>query len=222
MDLIAVLIKLAKRGAVNRPVLVKTTSIAKELGISQQSVSRWLIDMEKKGLITRREGIRGYLVQITTEGKNLLNHTRKDLDEALEASRRLVINGKVVTGMGEGEYYTGLSDYTERLKSGLGFRPYPGTLNIRLGAMEDSQSKEKLCAKKGLEIPGFKKGGRTFGSIKCFPCSVSGFPGAVIIPERSHYGFDMLEIVSPHNLREKLRLSDGRDVKIEVLLNENI
>jgi riboflavin kinase len=218
MELISLLARIAKMGAVNRPVLVKTAGLAREMGVSQQSMSRWLIDTERRGLITRMEGIRGYLVRVTPKGERMLEETRKDLEEALSAGRKLEIRGKAASGVDDGKYYLGLREYSRKLESVLGFRPYPGTLNVRLGAMEDSQGKEKLCAMKGLEVPGFRKGGRTFGSLKCFPCMVNGERGAVVIPERSHYGFDVLEIISPRNLRKGLGLHEGSEVKIEVSL----
>jgi riboflavin kinase len=72
---------------------------------------------------------------------------------------------------------------------------------------------------RGVEIAGFSSGDRTFGSLRCFPCWISGIEGAVIIPERSHYGFDILEIISPKNLRKALSLNDGDEVKVEALVD---
>ena len=45
---------------------------------------------------------------------------------------------------------------------------------------------------------------------------------AVILPERSHYGTEVLEIISDHDLREKLSLSDGDNVKVEVRVDEKL
>ena len=69
MELLNILIYLGKRGALNRMVSVTTSSMGRELNVSQQSISRWLIDLEKKGLITRKPGIKGNIIRITNEGK---------------------------------------------------------------------------------------------------------------------------------------------------------
>ena len=128
----------------------------------------------------------------------------------------MMMRGQATSGMRDGKYYLGLDEYVREIKSRLGFSPYPGTLNIRLDAPEGTQCKERLSAMEGIEIPGFRKGGRMFGSIRCFSCLVSGVEGAVLIPERSHYGFEVLEVISPHNLRKKLKLKDGDGVEVKI------
>jgi len=216
MEILDILIYLGRKGALSRHITVSTPRMGGDLGISQQSVSRWLITLQKEDMISRKEGIRGYLLQITPRGKKYMTEKRNELGEILMESDKLVIRGTVVSGMMEGGYYIGLAGYSEKIKSRMGFRPFPGTLNIRLGALEDMECNERLCAMKGVEVRGFRKGKRMFGAIRCFSCRVEGAEGAVVIPERSHYGFQMLEIISPHNLREKLHLSDGDSIRVEV------
>ncbi len=218
METLSVLIYLARRGGLARPVAVTTSHMGKEIGMSQQSVSRWLITLEKRGLTVRKKGIRGYIVQVTPEGKRLMMQMRNGLNEVLVESNKIIIKGRLVSGMLDGRYYME-KGYGEKIRSLMGFRPYPGTLNIRLKTMDDRGYKENLTSMKGYEIPAFRGGGRTFGALKCFHCRINGVDGAVVIPERSHYGSDTLETVSAHNLREKLKLSDGDDIKVEVILD---
>jgi riboflavin kinase len=45
---------------------------------------------------------------------------------------------------------------------------------------------------------------------------IEGIRGAVIIPDRTHYPVDLLEIIAPVNLREMLGINDGDNVKIVV------
>ncbi|MCK4714330.1 MAG: CTP-dependent riboflavin kinase [Candidatus Aenigmarchaeota archaeon] len=215
MEILDILIYLAKKDALSRPLAVTTSHVGKELGVSQQSVSRWLITLEKRGLTTRKKGIRGYIVQITPEGKKLMADMRNGLNEALLENNKIIMKGKVVSGMLEGRYYIERG-YGKKIKSLMGFHPYAGTLNIRLKTMDDRSYKERLAFMNGLLIPGFEGEERGFGALKCFPCRINGVEGAVVIPERSHHGSDILETVSHHNLREKLKLSDGDDVKVEV------
>ncbi len=222
METLNILIYIARKGGLARPVAITTSHVGDALGISQQSVSRWLITLERKGLTQRTKGIRGYIVQITPEGKRVMMRMRNGLGGVLVNCNKLIIKGKVVTGMMEGRYYIGRKGYSERIKSALGFAPFAGTLNLRLKTMDDRGYKEQLEAKKGIVIPGFEDEERAFGSLKCFPCRLRDESCAVVIPERSHRGPDTLEIISGHNLRKKLGLSDGDDVKVEVLLDENV
>jgi riboflavin kinase len=216
MEILNLLVYLGKKGAIDRYITVTTPHMGSDLGISQQSVSRWLITLQRDGMIFRKEGIRGYLVQITPKGKGMLLEMRNDLNNVLAESGKMIMHGRVKSGMLDGKYYLRLSQYVVNIKSVLGFKPYPGTLNIQLSTPDDTQCKEKLCSMHGMEIPGFRKGERVFGSLRCFPCLVAGVKGAVVVPERSHYGFDVLEVISEHNLRHKLKLSDGDDVKVVV------
>ena len=142
---------------------------------------------------------------------------RNELDEVLSEGTKMVVRGRVVSGMREGSYYIGLKGYSAKIKERLGFEPYPGTLNVKMGTLDDVRFKEKLGSIKGFDIEGFTEGGRTFGGLKCFHSFVEGFECAVVIPERSHYGMDVLELISPHNLRKKLNAKDGDEVKIEVI-----
>jgi riboflavin kinase len=222
METLNILIYLAKKGALVRPVAITTSHVGHALGISQQSVSRWLITLERRGFTQRTRGIRGYIVQITPEGKRVMMRMRNGLSGVLSNSNKLIIKGKVVTGMMEGRYYIGRKGYSDRIKSALGFTPFAGTLNLRLKTMDDRGYKEQLETKKGILIPRFEDEGRTFGSLKCFRCRLRNENCAVVIPERSHYGPDTLEIIAEHNLRRKLNLSDGDDVHVEVLLDENV
>lgn len=222
MEMLSILIYLAKKGALCRPVGITTSHVGKELGMSQQSVSRWLMTLEKRGYMERNKGIRGYMVQITTPGKSYMRDVKQGLEHALSATDKLIIKGRVISGMGEGQYYIGLDGYKKGINENLGFVPYPGTLNLKLKTLRECQFKERLAATKGVMVPSFTGNKRTFGSLKCFHCRLDDIYGAVIIPERSHYGNDVIEIVSSHNLREKMKLKDGNDISIEVTMNENL
>jgi riboflavin kinase, archaea type len=221
MDALDILIYLAKNGALTKPIAITTANVGDELGISQQSVSRWLLLLEKEGLTERQQGIRGYMVQISQKGRSHMVDTRNGLIEALSGCNKFMMRGVVVSGMKEGGYYIGLEEYTKKIKETLGFEPFPGTLNVRLMAF-DGHYKEKMSSLHGVCAPSFKKDGRTFGALKCFPCLINGVHGAVIIPERSHYGSEVLEVISPFNLRDKLKLSDGDTVKVEVVGYEKL
>ncbi|MDI6826742.1 MAG: DUF120 domain-containing protein [Candidatus Aenigmarchaeota archaeon] len=208
-----ILFSLGKRGALEKEVAVTTTELANELKIPQQTVSRILIKLIKKGWITSRKGIRGYIISITPKGKELLHNLDVILDEIFRRTKKIIIRGKVVDGLKDGRYYLSQKEYRESIREKLGFEPYPGTLNIKLN---DQNTKERLEKMNGIRIEGFKRNDRIFGSIKCFRCKVNGRDASVIIPERSHYGSDILEIISSFELRKKLKLKNGDEVVVSV------
>jgi len=208
-----ILLFLGKRGALKNKISITTTELANELKIPQQTVSRILIKLIKKDLITGKKGIGGYEINITPKGKELLCDLDISLDEIFRKPKEIIIKGKVVDGLKDGRYYLSQKEYRKKILEKLGFESYPGTLNIKL---DDQNIKEKLQKMEGVEIEGFKMNDRIFGSIKCFKSKIDGEDASVIIPERSHYGSDILEIISPFKLRKKLKLKNGDEVVINV------
>lgn len=214
MKELKILLVLGKKGALEKKISISTSNLGKELNLPQQTVSRIMINLLKNGLITRVKGIKGYLVSITPKGKKSLRDLDMALDEVFKP-KATEIRGIVIEGLKDGRYYLGLTEYKQKIKKRLGFVPYPGTLNVRLNP-ESIGEKERLQRKLGIEIEGFKKDDRIFGPIKCFECRINRLRGSVIIPERSHYGSDILEIISPFELRKKLNLKNGDEVVINV------
>ena len=60
-----------------------------------------------------------------------LHETIKSSVEVLDKSG-LQLEGKVVSGMGEGAYYMSLEGYRMQFNDKLGYEPYAGTLNLKL------------------------------------------------------------------------------------------
>jgi riboflavin kinase len=208
-----ILLSLGKKGALENEISITTTELANELKIPQQTVSRNLIKFIKKGLITGKKGVRGYAISITPKGKELLHELDVTLDEIFRKTKEIVISGKIVDGLKDGRYYLSQKEYRKNILEKLGFEPYPGTLNIKLN---DQNIKERLQKMNGIEIEGFRTNDRIFGSIKCFKSKINGVDSSVIIPERSHYGSNILEVISSFDLRKKLKLKNGSEVFVNV------
>jgi riboflavin kinase len=69
-------------------------------------------------------------------------------------------------------------------------------------------------------IEGFEDGQRTYGSVKSFKTTIDDkVEGAILLIKRTHHAENVLEIISPVYLREKLELKDGDKVTIKVKLN---
>ncbi len=214
------LIKLAEMGAHKRTAKISTEYLAEKLGTSQQTASRYLIELEHKGLIERTITHDGCLIKIHSSGIAELQKLHVNLRLLLEAAYppSITLEGTVFTGLGEGAYYISKEHYRKQFVEKLGFEPYPGTLNIKLTSDYDIKTRTELDAYPAIEVEGFKNGERTFGTVKCFPVLVDNrVRGALITAMRTHYDVSVLEIIAPICLRKNLNLKDGNKVKVEVL-----
>lgn len=215
--LLQTLKELALLGAVKNRIEISSLELANQLDTSQQTASRYLLDLDQKGLITRELGIKKQLIQITHAGTEFLEEEYLEYQQIFELTEKLFFKGKVVSGLGEGRYYTEQKGYVDQFKEKLGFAPYPGTLNVEIKYVE--RNKLRLLKNyNAININEFKTNDRTFGSVGCFRAEINGVEGAIVMPLRSHYS-NILEFISPCFLREKLDLKDGDDIKIVIYLS---
>ena len=215
------LYKLAELGACRRTVKVSTEYLAEKMEASQQTASRHLIELEKRGWIKRTITQEGCLIKITDSGiaelKKLYSNLRLIFEAAYPPS--VTLEGVLFTGLGEGAYYVTKEGYRKQFMEKLGFDPYPGTLNLKLTTEYDVKTRSELEAYPAIEIQGFKNESRTFGPVKCYPAIINNkLKGAVVYAMRSHYDASVLEVVAPVFLRGRLKLKDGNKVKVEVLI----
>lgn len=206
--------KLALLGAHNKPLEISSVDLASYMDTSSQTAARKLKNLEDDNLITRQILHNGQLISITKNGLMALQKEHNDYQTIFSDKEfKKFLRGKVITGLGEGQYYISLDGYRKQFIEKLGFVPYPGTLNIKL----DTPS---IGIRKGISgdisISGFMTDNRTFGSGSCFNIMIKDIKGAVIVPERTHYPEDIIEIIAPVNLRESLDVKDGSIVEVEV------
>jgi riboflavin kinase len=206
--------KLALMGAHNKPLEISSVEFASHMDTSPQTAARKLKILEDEMLIKRQIVHSGQLVSITKNGLAELQKERNEYQIIFGNGHKKFLTGKVITGLGEGQYYISLEGYRTQFIEKLGFTPYPGTLNIKLDA-------PSVDIRKGIsadiEISGFTKENRTFGRGSCFNIMIMDIKGAVIVPERTHYPEDIIEIIAPMNLRKNLKLRDGSTVEVEVI-----
>jgi len=213
------LFKLAEMGASRRTVKVSTEYLAERIGLSQQTASRHLIQLEKKGWIRRTITPEGCLIRITASGVGELKKLYSSLQAVFEAAYPLsvTLEGVLFTGIGEGAYYITRDGYRKQFIEKLGFDPYPGTLNLKLTTDYDMKTRTELESYPAIEIQGFKGETRTFGPVKCYPAVINNkIKGTVVAALRSHYNSTVIEIIAPYYLRSKLKLKDGHKVKVEI------
>ncbi|MEM0329551.1 MAG: DUF120 domain-containing protein [Nitrososphaerota archaeon] len=214
-----ILLYLAEKGAVVEGVKTSTAALARELGISQQSVSRLLMELAREGLIEREISGRSMIIRLTDEALELALSLYAKLKEILESPSEMILTGRVFTGLGEGAYYIQIPFYMRQFEEKLGFKPYPGTLNLKLIRRDDVLKRALVERAARIEIERFSDGRRSYGGARCIKARVGEEDAAIIFIERTHYPRDVIEILSPVCLRERLGLKDGDIVSVRVSLS---
>lgn len=208
---------LARKGAVQKKLSLTTTELGRLLGVSQQTASRRVLACVESGLLKRTHIAAGITVQLTEKGQKELLQVLTGLEMAFTPpEEELVIEGVVVAGLGEGAYY--VDAYSQRFREALGFVPFPGTLNVKVVGEEAQKAVEQMKQTPPLVVTGFSSEGRTFGDVICYRVRINEkAEGAVVIAQRTHHSTDILEVISPANLRFVLKLEDQDPVTLKVV-----
>lgn len=216
-DIWFTLYSLAKKGAIHGKAVLTTRELGEVLDVSQQTASRRVTQCVEKGLVDRIHTAEGMLLHLTDNGKDELTRIMTDLEVAfMPPEAEIVMEGKVVTGIGEGAYYVDI--YASRLREALGFKPHLGTLNIKITDEDSRKALGRMRNTPPLVVNGFEYKGRTFGDVICYRVKVNGkIEAAVIIAQRTHHSDDVLEIVAPVNIRDDLSLDDDDRVTLTVI-----
>jgi len=207
--------KLALLGAHRKPIELSSLEFASVIETSPQTAARKLKALEDKKYIMRRLLHNGQMVSISKIGLDMLQKEFYEYQEIFSRyTEKQFLSGTITSGLGEGQYYISLEGYRRQFREKLGFDPYPGTLNVRLDTVSAGVRKRIYG---NIRISGFSDHNRTFGDGSCFHIRIKDIKGAVIIPERTHYPEDIIEIIAPVKLREYLNADDGSTVQVEVL-----
>jgi len=125
---------------------------------------------------------------------------------------QLEITGKIISGTGEGAYFTQIDWVLQQCDAKLGFKPYPGTLNLEISA-DDLPIIESLDKEKGIELvsPDPK-----FCNAKTFRVSLGKISGAIVMPEEKvrFHPKNIIEIIAPINIKASLNVDDGDNVTL--------
>jgi len=215
------LINLMKISGKEDYVVTSTNKLKNFLGLSQQSVSLILKELEREGLIEREVGKREEKIKITKEGFEFIVESIGFLStqELMNKIRTRVmkIKGKVFTGKGEGAYYLSQKQYVRQIEDKLKFFPYPGTLNLKLSSYEDIGKIEILYSREGIKLNGFSSFERAFGDVFCYPAKIENHEDikcAIVRSERTSYDVSVVELISDVFLRKALDVKDGDEVTV--------
>lgn len=122
------------------------------------------------------------------------------------------ISGVIQDGEGKGAFFTQLDWVVEQCERGLGFKPFPGTLNVRIDDADlsklDAFFVEKDC-KLVPDNPDF-----CCASLK--KVKINGLFAAVVFPSEDVriHGKEVIEIISDCHIKDALQLSNGDEVII--------
>jgi riboflavin kinase len=126
--------------------------------------------------------------------------------------KTICLEGKVFSGKGEGGKFMRLPWVKKQVEEKLGFVPYPGTLDVKI-TEESTRLKRLLAGGDSVDIkpcPGFHQG-------KCYKALLrTELKCALVVPEVTGYPENVIEIISPENLRKKFHLSNGDCVEVKV------
>jgi riboflavin kinase len=203
---------IALRGGTRHPIHISSINLSKNLEVSQQTASRYLIELVEKGYLERRLAQGGQIVTVLNKGITVLRKEFSEYSLIFGTQKEIEMKGILETGLGEGGYYISKKGYMRQFQKKLKWKPYEGTFNLRLH--DDEVPKiEAMKAAEGILIEGFEQEGRTFGKAWVFKCSLENGGEivkecAIISPKRTHYR-RVVEVISPIFLRDKLKAVDG-------------
>ncbi len=217
---IITLTQLLSKGARYNFVQLTSSSLGKSVQKSQQTASKYLMELENDGFIKRFMKGRKVFVRITNKGYAELVKLHSLLGSSLGAfPSSIELKGEIISGMGEGAYYMSLKGYTKQFKSKIGYVPFPGTLNVKLYQKEYLEAIQQVDDLDGQKINSFSDGKRTYGWVKCFTAKLNRTINCQLIRlERTHYDNSIIELISKNNICKAANLKLGAKVSIKIII----
>lgn len=123
------------------------------------------------------------------------------------------LEGEVTSGLGKGKFYMSKDVYQQVFNEKLGFKPFPGTLNLKV----DEEGREKF--EKGsdsIEITEVYEDGERLSDVDVTPCTIKDVECGLLKLEFTDHPDSIAEVIAPVELREKFSLEDGDSVELEI------
>lgn len=202
--------------------------LIERLNMSQQTVSRHLIELEKHKLVRRSIDNKNMVISLTKEGTDSLKKHYETLGMIFNdlSNEPLEFQGVVMPGLGEGAFYIKQPKYLAQFAEILGGEPYHGTLNVLLNN-DHNQIDRFHNIVKGLKskmVEGFTTNERSYGAVECFEARIASEEKPAIVEDcyilnihRTSHKYGTLEIISHHYLRDALGLKDNSKVIITLI-----
>ena len=127
---------------------------------------------------------------------------------------KLTVTGKIVSGQKKGAFFTQLIWVQKQCQDKLGFKPFPGTLNIEINE-EKIPLIESLFQKESIELV---PPDSDFCTGHVYPVSIMGVSGAIVAPAddvRTH-AKNIIELIAPTSLKDALDVDDGDEIMLVI------
>ncbi len=125
------------------------------------------------------------------------------------AATAIRLRGRIVSGIGDGAKY--VSIYRDVIRKKLGIEPYPGTLNIDVGA----NIYRRIAELEPIVIP---PPSDNYRLVLAYPARLiyngRGVDGYIVIPCATVHPGNIIEFIAPICLRKSLGLRDNDIVDI--------
>ncbi|MDW8035618.1 MAG: DUF120 domain-containing protein, partial [Candidatus Korarchaeum sp.] len=182
------IVSLALLGAAKKPV--KARDLSKLMSTSRATLSRWVSRAEELGFVKSATSKRTQYVMLSEKSVKLLRSIGESI-EGIGWGDKVVI-GEIFSGMGEGAYYMSKRGYLDGFIKIVGYKPFPGTLNLKLSYEDAVKVGEWRMKVVPRVITGFSEEGRTFGDVEVYPVMINSEVSALsVFPRRRHYGYDV-------------------------------
>jgi riboflavin kinase len=124
----------------------------------------------------------------------------------------LELKGEVTSGLGKGKFYMSKDVYQQVFKEKLGFKPFAGTLNLKV----DQESREKFEKDSNtIEITDVYEDGERLSDVDVTPCRIGEVECGLLKLEFTDHPDSIAEVIAPVELREKFNLEDGDRVELK-------
>jgi riboflavin kinase, archaea type len=128
------------------------------------------------------------------------------------------VRGRLVRGLGEASDFTQLPWVVDQCYEKLGFRPYPGTVNLEV-VPEDLSAWEEMKRQPGVTL---SPPNPAFCDAVCHAVAIDGqLKAATIVPHVAGYPADKLELLASGPVLETLGLSQGQEVTVRLRSCDN-
>ena len=118
-----------------------------------------------------------------------------------------IIRGIIQSGAGKGIYFTQMDWVVEQCSRMLGYKPFPGNLNVQVSG-EDLKNLDLFLRESDFELV---PDDPAFCSARVKSVTVNNIPGAVILPAEDVRIHEkrVIEIIAACSLKETLGIGDG-------------
>lgn len=139
------------------------------------------------------------------------------MDNHMSSENKSTLKGKVISGLGQGAYFTQLEWVRQQCIEKLNFAPFTGTLNLEM----PDESLEEITRLKQREGVTLTSPDAEFCSAICYPVDIDSIRAAIIAPQADHFTdqvhpHNVIEIIAPVSIKTALSIDDGSELSIKI------